>query len=85
MAQLIEIPLERLAPEVLAALLEEFASRDGTDYGNHELSLDDKAAQLQRQLAAGRLVLLYDGDSETWDIMPRDIADSLLAGECREP
>ena len=85
MAQLLEIPLNRLAPEVLAALLEEFASRDGTDYGNRELSLADKAGQLQRQLVAGRLVLLYDGDSETWDIMSREIADSMLAGEGREP
>lgn len=80
MAQLLEIPPARLAADVLAALLEEFASRDGTDYGVHELALEAKVEQLRGQLATGRLALLYDGDSETWDLLPRDVADSLLAG-----
>lgn len=79
MAQLLEIPPARLAADVLAALLEEFASRDGTDYGAREQPLEAKVDQLHSQLANGRLALLYDGDSETWDLLPRDIADGLLA------
>lgn len=79
MAQLLEIPPARLAADVLAALLEEFASRDGTDYGMREQPLEDKVDQLRSQLASGRLALLYDGDSETWDLLPRDVADGLLA------
>ncbi len=81
MANLLDIPLARLAPETLAGLLEEFASRDGTDYGDRELSLAEKVLQLRRQLDSGDMRLLYDGDSETWDLVSRDAARALLAGE----
>ena len=80
MADLLEIPSSRLSPEVLGALLEEFASRYGTDYGDRELSLGAKVQQLRAQLDTGELVLLYDGDSETWDLLPRDSARVLLSG-----
>jgi|TARA_R110000772_G_scaffold238154_2_gene350068 uncharacterized protein YheU (UPF0270 family) len=80
LADLLEIPPARLSAEVLAALLEEFASRDGTDYGDRELSLAAKVQQLRAQLDSGALVLLYDGDSETWDLLPRDSASLLLSG-----
>ena len=79
MASLLEIPPSRLTPEVLTALLEEFASRDGTDYGARELSLEEKTAQLRVGLDAAELALLYDGDSEQWDLVSREQAASLLA------
>ena len=78
MAQFVEVPLQRLQPEVLQALLEEYASRDGTDYGEREFSLAEKVQHLQKQLQAQRLVLLYDADSEQWDLVPRDQAEVLL-------
>lgn len=81
MASLLEIPLLRLAPEVLEGLLEEYASRDGTDYGDRELSLAEKVANLRRQLERGDMRLLYDSDSESWDLVSRDAARALLAGE----
>lgn len=52
MAQFVHIPTERVAPETLQALLEEFASRDGTEYGEHDVPLETKVASLRRQLAA---------------------------------
>ncbi|MEQ8803815.1 YheU family protein [Haliea sp.] len=81
MANLLEIPPARLAPDALAGLLEEFASRDGTDYGDRELSLEEKVANLRRQLDSGDMRLLYDSDSESWDLVSRDAARALLAGE----
>lgn len=81
MANLLEIPPARLAPDTLAGLLEEFASRDGTDYGDRELSLAEKVANLRRQLDSGDMRLLYDSDSESWDLVSRDTARALLAGE----
>jgi uncharacterized protein YheU (UPF0270 family) len=60
------------------ALLEEFASRDGTDYGERECSLEQKVGELRTQLAAGELQLLYDADSEQWDLVSRENAGSLL-------
>ncbi len=78
MASFLRIPPERVPPETLAALLEEYASRDGTDYGEREVPLAEKREALSRQLAAGDLALLFDTDSESWDLVPRDRARDLL-------
>jgi len=77
-ASFLRIPPERVPPETLAALLEEYASRDGTDYGEREVPLAEKCAALSRQLASGELQLLFDVDSENWDLLPRDRARDLL-------
>ena len=81
MAQFIAIPPASLQVETLQALLEEFASRDGTDYGWREQSLEEKVAQLRRGLEGGALTLLYDSESEYWDLVERDQAQLLLEDE----
>lgn len=78
MAQFIEVPPQRLQEDVLQALLEEYASRDGTDYGEQELSLETKVQSLQRQISSGELCIVYDADSEAWDLLPRSEAELLL-------
>jgi len=80
-AQFLEIPTDRVSPEALDALLEEFASRDGTDYGERERSLAQKTASLRCQLAEGALRLLYDLESESWDIVAQDQARELVRDE----
>ncbi len=72
MAQFVQIPIARLEPATLTALLEEFASRDGTDYGLREHSLEEKTASLKHQLDSGELALLYDLDSEEYDLCNRE-------------
>jgi len=79
MAQFIDIPPQRVPADTLRALLEEFASRDGTDYGRRELSLEDKVMQLQRGLDSGVMKLLYDSESEHWDLVDTERAAALLA------
>ncbi len=81
MAEFVEIPVSRLAPDTLSALLEEFASRDGTDYGLQELSLEEKVAQLRSGLTTGHMTLLYDAESEHWDVLQRQDARQLLGEE----
>jgi uncharacterized protein YheU (UPF0270 family) len=78
MAEFVMVPLERLQSEVLQALLEEFVTRDGTDYGEREHSLEEKVERLHKQLGSGDLQILYDVDSEQWDVVPRAQADELL-------
>ncbi len=72
MAELLRIPLQRMAPDTLAAMLEEYASRDGTDYGAREVSLEEKVAELQAALSAGQLVIVYDAASEQWDLLAEE-------------
>jgi uncharacterized protein YheU (UPF0270 family) len=81
MADFIEIPPSRLPPDTLNALLEEFASRDGTDYGEREIDLEQKVAELQRQLAAGEVLILYDSASENWDLLPKEQARDWLQSD----
>lgn len=78
MAEFVLVPAQRLQADVLQALLEEYASRDGTDYGERECTLEEKVAQLLRQLRTDELQILYDVDSEQWDLLPRAQADQLL-------
>ena len=78
MSQFVEVPPQRLQPEVLQALLEEYASRDGTDYGECEVSLESKVANLQGQLTRGDLCILFEAESEQWDLVPREHATALL-------
>ncbi|MCB1687227.1 MAG: YheU family protein [Halioglobus sp.] len=78
MAEFVMVPPQRLQAEVLQALLEEFASRDGTDYGERECTLEEKVEQLRMQLLRADLQLLYDADSEQWDLLPRAQAELLL-------
>ncbi len=81
MTRFVEVPPERLGEEVLQALLEEYASRDGTDYGERELSLAEKVADLGRQLQRRELLVLFDTQSETWDLLPHEQAEILLDDE----
>ena len=64
---------------MLHALLEEFASRDGTDYGEVETAIAQRVAQLRDRLERGEMALLYDSDSEHWDLLSRDRAAEFLA------
>jgi len=78
MAQFVTVPPQRLQTDVLQALLEEFATRDGTDYGERESTLEQKVQRLQAQIADGDLLILYDADSEQWDLVPSAQAELLL-------
>lgn len=71
-AEPIEVPHEEIAAEVLRRLVEEFVTRDGTDYGTVERTLEEKVAAVVRQLEAGELVIRVDVESQTVDIEPRE-------------
>lgn len=78
MAEFLQIPPEKLEDETLSAVLQDYVNREGTDYGIHELSLQDKVSRLRRQLDSGELKLLYDMESEQWDLLPTEEAEQLL-------
>ncbi|MCE5262575.1 MAG: YheU family protein [Deltaproteobacteria bacterium] len=56
------IPVDRLSPEALRGVIEEFISRDGTDYGEVEASRETKFRQVKQRLQDGSAVLIYDHD-----------------------
>ena len=72
-----EIPHTALARETLRNLVEEFITREGTDYGQHSYSLADKVEQVLRQIKVGRAVILYDPQNFSCHIELRDRMQAL--------
>ncbi|MDG1772096.1 MAG: YheU family protein [Oceanicoccus sp.] len=68
----IEIPPGQLSEEVLRAVIEEFITREGTDYGLQDYSLEQKVLQVKRQLDSGRVVIAYDPVSESCTLLAKD-------------
>ncbi len=66
----IAIPWQSLSEEALAGVVEEFVSREGTDYGSGDFSFDDKCRQVRQQLASGEAVLTFDDESQSCSIVP---------------
>ena len=65
------IPWQDIESETLNNLIEHFVLREGTDYGQDEVSLADKVAAVQRHLQRGEAVIVYSELHETINIMPR--------------
>ena len=66
------IPWQDLTPDTLDNLIESFVLREGTDYGEHERSLEQKVSDVKRQLKSGDVVLVWSELHETVNIMPRN-------------
>jgi hypothetical protein len=66
------IPIDRLSPEALQGVIEEFISREGTDYGEIEASPETSFRQVKQRLEKGLAVLIFDDETETTNIFPAD-------------
>ena len=65
----INVPYNRLPPDTLNTLIEEFVTRAGTDYGEYEVSLVDKVKQVETLLKTKRAVIVFDEHSQNCDII----------------
>ena len=59
------IPHTNLSPATLRAVVQEFVTRDGTDYSIVERRVEN----VLRQLEAGRVELQFDDQTETCNIV----------------
>jgi uncharacterized protein YheU (UPF0270 family) len=65
----VEVSYQQLDPATLQKLVEDLVTRDGTDYGAVEKTLEQKAAALMRQLQTGQARLAFDLTTETIGLM----------------
>ncbi len=67
-----DIPHDQLSPEALNALVEEYVTREGTDYGAEEIALKTKIAQVLAQIKAGSVIIRYDSKTQTCGLFPKE-------------
>lgn len=65
----VKIPYVQLSAQALNGVIEEFVTREGTDYGEHEIPLETKITQVLNQLKSGKVIIVFDPDSETCNIL----------------
>lgn len=65
------IPHDSLDEDTLYSLAESFVLREGTDYGEVEISLQEKVEQIIAQLAAGDIVIEYSEEHESVTIIQK--------------
>lgn len=53
------IPWQEVPVPTLQNLIESFVLQEGTDYGEHERTLEDKVADVERQLKSGDVVIVW--------------------------
>ena len=67
-----QIPYDSLDTEVLRRVIESFVLREGTDYGHGDFSLEQKVAAVVRQLKRGDVVITWDAEIESCNIVPKN-------------
>ncbi|MFL6550930.1 MAG: YheU family protein [Povalibacter sp.] len=72
------VPHADLSPEALRGVIEAFVLREGTDYGLHEFSLEQKVTHVLQQLQRGEARIQFDPITSSVDIvvsLARRVAD----------
>jgi len=69
---------ERISPDALQGLVEEFITREGTDYGWEEFTLATKVEQVKQQLRRGEVVIVFDPASESVSLLTKHQAREFL-------
>ena len=68
------IPHGRLSQTALQGLIEEFVTRDGTDTGYTDGSLEENVEMIIRQLKRGDVLIVYDEATEAANIVPKEFS-----------
>ena len=71
-ASVLVIPWRELSEDALRSLIESCINREGTDYGEREYTLEEKVSQVEKQLASGDLVVVYDTEDKSCSLLAKD-------------
>ncbi len=58
--------------DALEGLIEEFVTREGTDYGAEETTLDERKSALRRKLERKEVLIVFDPATETCNLIARE-------------
>ena len=60
-----------LSSDALDGVIQSFVLREGTDYGERDVSFETKVQQVRRQLERREAEIVYDQNTESIDIVVR--------------
>jgi len=80
--RIVRVPYDQLSPETLDAVIEEFVTREGTDYGKTDVPFERKIESVRRQIETGEALIVFDESMQSCNILSRD--DPRLCGLERE-
>jgi hypothetical protein len=63
-----KIPWQSLSEAALAGLIQEFVTREGTEYGAEEFNLEEKTRQVRLQIQAGEALIEFDVETQTTSV-----------------
>ena len=63
------VPYSAISKETLDVLVSEFILREGTDYGEHEMSAAEKSEQLHQRLQTGDVQISFCHDTNTCNLV----------------
>ncbi|SEH06631.1 YheU family protein [Candidatus Venteria ishoeyi] len=66
---MIQVPFDALETETLDRVITHFILREGSDYGEQEVSFEQKLAQVHQQLQTGSAILVFDEDEQSVNII----------------
>nr|WP_297763800.1 YheU family protein [uncultured Alcanivorax sp.] len=75
------VPWKDLPPDTLTNLIEEFVTRDGTDYGDQEIPTSTKVEQVRNQLKKQEAFVVFDEVTESVSVMGKEQANEAVNSE----
>ena len=75
------VPWKDLPPDTLTNLIEEFVTRDGTDYGDQEIPPSTKVEQVRNQLKKQEAFVVFDEVTESVSVMGKEQANEAVNSE----
>ena len=61
----IVVPHTQLSPDALTGVIESYVLREGTDYGERDVSFETKVLQVRQQLERREAHIVFDPNSES--------------------
>lgn len=68
----VEIPMEKLSPDALRGVIEDFILREGTDYGLVEVDYERKSIQVLKQIECGDAKIVFDPNTESVSLVTKN-------------
>ena len=66
------VPWKDLPPDTLHNLIEEFVTRDGTDYSDTEIPTATKVKQVREQLKKEQVFVVFDETTESVSVLSKE-------------